>query len=117
MLWTVYYIDVANSRPIRDAHRIAHRAYLDTYMSRIFFSGPLWDDAAFDQIGSLFILSLDDRDQAQAFVDHEPYFTNGVVAQVMIRPMTKGRFNPHMSGEPRERPELPKPDDQAAPGS
>lgn len=105
MIWAIYCIDVPNSRPIRDAHRSAHRAYLKGYGDRIFFSGPLWDDEAYDQTGSLFLIDLNGRDEAEQFTANEPYNNNGVFEKILITPMTKGYFNPHLSGEKRERPE------------
>lgn len=109
MIWAIYCIDVAGSRPLRDEHRLAHRAYLKNYASRIFFSGPLWDDALYDQAGSLFLIELAGRAEAKAFMASEPYNGNGVFESVRIMPMTKGHFNPELSGEKRERPEARSP--------
>lgn len=108
MIWAIYCVDTPDSRARRDAHRKAHRAYLDTYLSRIFFSGPIWDDEAFDQRGSIFLIDLNNRAEAEEFVANEPYYNNGVFASVMINRMTKGKYNAHLCPESRERPDLPK---------
>ena len=104
MIWAIYCTDVPESRPLRDEHRLAHRAYLKLYAERIFFSGPLWDDACYDQIGSLFLIDLNGRHEAEAFLAEEPYTVNGVFASIRVTPMTKGHFSAGLSGDKRERP-------------
>ncbi len=105
MIWAIYCVDVPASRPLRDEHRLAHRAFLKTYADRIFFSGPLWDDDCYDQTGSLFLIELNGRDEAEAFLAHEPYNRNGVFAATTATPMTKGHFNPLLVPPKRERPD------------
>lgn len=108
MLWAVYCVDVPNSRPIRDEHRVAHRLYLNTYLDRIFFSGPLWDDEAFDQVGTIFLIDLESRAAVEAFLADEPYTQEGVFETVTVARMTKGKFNPELCPSSRERPDLPR---------
>lgn len=107
MIWAIYCIDVENSRSLRDAFRLEHRAFLESYVPRIFFSGPLWDDELFDQKGSLFLIDLDSRGEAIKFVTEEPYNKNGVFTEVSMHPMTKGKFNGHLLPKVRERPDPP----------
>jgi uncharacterized protein YciI len=107
MLWAIYCSDVPNSRPIRDEHRQAHRAYLSTYLQRIFFSGPLWDDEAFDQTGTIFLIDLESRAAVEAFLAQEPYTQEGVFATITIKRMTRGKFNPELCPPSRERPDFP----------
>ena len=48
MHFAIYCVDRPDSHEMRCDHRAAHRAYLDTQLHRIFFSGPLLADDACD---------------------------------------------------------------------
>ena len=41
MLYSVYCIDAENTHALREQHLVAHRAYLDLFRDKIFFSGPV----------------------------------------------------------------------------
>lgn len=100
MLWAVYCIDKPNTAATRDQYLQVHRDYLDTAMSYLFFSGPLQTDDAGASLGSLFILNAQSRDEAQRFVDGEPFNKVGVFEKVTIHRMRKGRFNAHIADVP-----------------
>jgi uncharacterized protein len=95
---------------MRCEHRATHRAYIDTQLDKIFFSGPLLADDGIRQLGTLFILSVESRPQAETFLAAEPYYRAGVFANVTILRMRKGRFRPENLCEEKEAPlrfELP----------
>ncbi len=94
MLWAVHCIDRADTAAAREEHLVVHRAYLDTMQDKIFFSGPLQNDDASASLGSLFILNVKDRAEAQDFAANEPFNMNGIFQSVTITRMRKGRFNP-----------------------
>ena len=96
MLWAVLCIDRPHSTEARDELRMVHRQYLNAKGQGIFFSGPLLGDDAGEQIGSLFVLNVAARAEAQAFIDAEPFNNAGVFARVEIYRMRKGRFNPDL---------------------
>jgi uncharacterized protein len=94
MLWSVHCFDHPGTAEKRDRLRAIHRAHLDAYGNKIFFSGPLLADDTDEQIGSLFVLAVGSREEAQAFIDPEPFNQGGVFERVQIFRMRKGRFNP-----------------------
>lgn len=94
MLYAAYCIDNPDTVALREEHLKVHREYLDKHADKIFFSGPLQTDDASASVGSLFILNVRDRSEAQAFVDNETFNNNGVFRAVTITRMRKGRFNP-----------------------
>ena|SRR5260221_8757589 len=96
MLWAVYCVDKPGTAAARSEHLKEHRAYLDKAETHIFFSGPLQSDDAEAQVGSLFILNVGSREEAQAFVDNEPFHNVGIFQQVSIFRMKKMRYNPHL---------------------
>ncbi|MBD9638822.1 YciI family protein [Ensifer sp. ENS07] len=98
MLYSVYCLDKENSASLRDEYRTSHRAYLDLWKDKLVFSGPLLDDEDEDkQLGSLFILSVANRAEADDFIKKEDFYNAGVFAEVRIVRMRKGRYNPGLA--------------------
>lgn len=98
MIYAVYCVDIKNSAALRDQHRAKHREYLDGWKGRLFFSGPLLDDEDENkQLGSLFILSVKNRAEAESFIHNELFYKAGVFASVSIMRMRKGRYNPELA--------------------
>lgn len=98
MLYSIYCLDNPNTEKLRDANRIAHRQYLDVWKDSLFFSGPLLDDNDENiQLGSLFILKVKDRAEAESYIHNEVFYTAGVFASVAIVRMRKGRYNPELA--------------------
>lgn len=94
MLWVVHCLDTHVGA--RTEHLPAHRAYLDTQGGVIFFMGPLFDDEGKQIIGSLFLLNVQTRADAQAFLDADPLYKAGVFASVTMTRVRKGRFHPEV---------------------
>jgi uncharacterized protein YciI len=94
MLYSVYCQDKDDTAALREEHLVAHRAHLDAWSDTIFFSGPLQSDDASMAYGSLFILNVKDRAEAERFIHTETFYSNGIFASVTIRRMRKGRYNP-----------------------
>lgn len=94
MLYSVYCQDKDNTAALREEHLTAHRAHLDAWRDKIFFSGPLQSDDAQVAHGSLFILNVEDRAEAERFIHTETFYQNGIFASVKIFRMRKGRYNP-----------------------
>lgn len=98
MLYSVYCLDIKDSAALRDELRMVHRQYLDRWNDKLFFSGPLLDDEDEElQYGSLFILKVDSRAEAEAFIHNETFYNAGVFESVKIMRMRKGRYNPELA--------------------
>jgi uncharacterized protein len=98
MLYSVYCLDNPNTESLRDQNRIVHRQYLDLWKDKLFFSGPLLDDHDENiQLGSLFILKVKDRKEAEDYIYNEVFYKAGVFASVAIVRMRKGRYNPDLA--------------------
>ena len=67
--WTVH-ADMPAA--LREKHLVAHRAHLDAWNDRLFFSGPLQNDDASASLGSLFVLNVADRAEAERFIRSHP---------------------------------------------
>jgi uncharacterized protein len=97
MFCAVYCLDKPDTAALRDKHLTVHRAYLDTAQPIIFFSGPLQNDDASASLGSLFILRVESRAQAEDFIANEPFNRAGIFERVIVYRMRKGRFNPALA--------------------
>ena len=96
MLYSVYCQDNENTAALRERHLGVHRQYLEGWEDKIFFSGPLQNDDASASLGSLFILNVENRAEAERFIENETFNLAGVFASVLIRRMRKGRYNPSL---------------------
>lgn len=67
----------------RKVHRPAHLANLEPLdkAGRVVLAGPLTD-----KTGSLLVLDFDSRDEAERFVEQDPYTVHGVFERVEIHP-------------------------------
>ena len=100
MLYSIYCLDHPNTEKLRGANRTVHREYLDLWKDNLFFSGPLLDDHDETvQLGSLFILKVKDRAEAENYIYNEVFYKAGVFAQVSIVRMGKGRYNPDLAAD------------------
>ncbi len=97
MLWIIFCIDKPGMRRLRNLYLEAHRAYLGANVHRLFFSGPHLSDDGASQIGSVFILKAESRDEAQAFLEGEDLYRAGVFDTVTIRRVRRGRFNAELA--------------------
>lgn len=100
MIYSVYCLDKENSAPLRDELRTAHREYLELWKDKLFFSGPLLDhEDENKQLGSLFIMSVKNKGEAEEFIHNETFYKAGVFADVTIIRMRKGRYNPDLAAD------------------
>ncbi len=84
MLFVLICTDKPGSLDLRLATRPQHLAYLETYQSRLVQAGPLLD---LDQrpCGSLLVIDVVDRAEAEGFAVSDPYAKAGLFESVVIR--------------------------------
>jgi uncharacterized protein YciI len=63
-------------------------------------SGATTSDDGKQYVGSLLIVNVKTRAEAQAFVDGDPFTKEGMFTSVTITRMNKGQFNPGRRKEP-----------------
>lgn len=96
MLYSVYCEDADNTHELRATHLAEHRAYLESWGDKIFFSGPLQSDDAAIAHGSLFVMNVADRAEAERYIYNETFYKAGIFKRVTIYRMRKGRYNPSL---------------------
>lgn len=75
--------DVPDSLALRQQHRPEHLAYLSEHADKLILAGAQWDDAG-QPIGSVVIVDVDTREEAQAFAEADPFRRHGVFGDVTI---------------------------------
>ena len=75
--------DVPNSLALRQQNRPEHLAYLAEHAEKLILAGAQWDDDG-QPIGSVVIVDVDTREEAEAFAAADPFSRNGVFGDVTI---------------------------------
>ena len=84
MLFALICTDKPGSLDLRLATRGAHIAYLETYQARIREAGPLLDGDG-RPCGSLLVIEVADRAEAEGFAAADPYARALLFESVVIR--------------------------------
>jgi uncharacterized protein YciI len=84
MQFLIYAVDKQNNLALRMETRPAHLKYLEDFSKEIVLAGPLLTDDGQTMIGSLFIVEMPTRKEAEAFSVNDPYRKAGVFGSVTI---------------------------------
>jgi uncharacterized protein YciI len=93
MLWAIYCVDKADTAALRDRHMRPHREYLDQRNAILVLAGATLADGAAAS-GSLFVINVRTRSEAEAFSTGDPFTQAGIFAQITITRMRKSQWNP-----------------------
>jgi len=94
MLWVISCLDKPNTAAAREAVLKVHREYLQNQKRILVLAGATQTDDGETAIGSLFVLNVNQRAEARAFSDGDPFTQAGVFANITITRMRKGQWNP-----------------------
>jgi len=86
MLFALICVDKPGSLDVRLASRPNHLAYLETYKSKLLHAGPMLD-AEGRPCGSLLMVEVADRAEAEGFAEGDPYAKAGLFESTIIRPI------------------------------
>ena len=84
MLFAIICTDRPASLDVRLATRPAHLAYLQTYSDKLVQVGPLLDTEG-RPCGSLLVIDVKDRAEAEGFEAGDPYAKAGLFESTVIR--------------------------------
>ena len=84
-MYAVICFDRPGSSALRDAHRVAHVAFLDANAARIVYGGPLKNTADGPSTGALIVLDCATRAEAEAVIGADPFYRGGVYESVSVR--------------------------------
>ena len=94
MLWAISRVAAADFAAKREKSLQAHIDYLKSQKKILVLSGGTTSDDGKTFVGSLLIVNVGGRAEAQAFVDGDPFTKAGMFRDVTITRMRKGQWNP-----------------------
>ena len=94
MLYIIYQEDGPGSAALREEHKPAHFAYLEEHKDILVLGGAMLADDGETRIGSVLIINVDSRADAERFSADEPLRRAGVFREVKITRMRRGQWNP-----------------------
>lgn len=84
MTYMIYSVDQDNGKAIRAEHREGHFALLEKYKDKLISSGGLMDDEGKNYIGACILLDVDTREEAEAFINEDPFMKAGLAKTLVI---------------------------------
>lgn len=94
MLWAIICTDKPNTASTRASVLQPHRDYLKSQKHILVLAGATQTDDGNEATGSLFVVNVGSRAEAKTFSDGDPFTQNGVFADITIKRMRKGQWNP-----------------------
>ncbi|MCD6187565.1 MAG: YciI family protein [Desulfuromusa sp.] len=83
MLYVIRCIDKKDHLPVRQENRPAHIEYLQSFGEKLFAAGAILDDSE-KMCGSIVILDVADKSEAEAFAVGDPYAKAGLFEATTI---------------------------------
>jgi len=84
MPYIIETFDKPEHQAIRQAHRPAHLDFLARNAGLLLACGAKLQDDGSDMGGGLYVVDLDTREAAQAFIESDPFYQADLFAQVRI---------------------------------
>lgn len=94
MLYIIYQVDKPGGEAIRAATREAHFAYLDEHEDILVLGGAMLADDGVRRTGSVLVVNVPNREEAERFSTNEPFRKAGLFERVEINRMRRGQWNP-----------------------
>ena len=94
MLYIIYQVDKPNSEAMRATHRAAHFQYLDDHEDILVLGGAMLAEDGKTRTGSVLIINVPSRKEAEHFSVNEPFRKAGLFERVEINRMRRGQWNP-----------------------
>src|SRR4030095_13210521 len=94
MLFAIARVAAPDFAEKRERGLQPHVEYLKSKKDILVISGATTSDDGKQYVGSLLIVNVKSRAEAQAFVDGAPFTKAGMFTSVTITRMNKGQFNP-----------------------
>lgn len=80
--------DAPDSQPLRDQHLDAHLEHIERNIDRYVVCGPMLLDGGPSLAGSFFVVFADDKADARALLDGDPYLNCGMYARIDVQQVT-----------------------------
>ena len=96
MLYMIHGVDKDDGAEIRAKARDDHFAYLDRHEDIVVLGGATLADADDTRTGSVLIINVPSRAEADAFSQNEPFRMAGLFETVTVTRMRRGQWNPEV---------------------
>jgi uncharacterized protein YciI len=93
MPYVIQLKDKAGASEVRAKVRDEHVAYLKANQAKLLAAGAITDDDGTGGNGGVIILDTDDRAEAQAFIDNDPFAKAGLFESIAINRWRKAFFD------------------------
>lgn len=94
MFWAITRVAAPNFAAMREKGLQAHRDYLRSQKQILLMAGVMVTDDDKGFTGSVLIVHVNSRAEAQAFVDGDPFQKDGLFTDVKITRIRRGQWNP-----------------------
>ena len=94
MLYLIYQEDRSDGAAVRAATREAHLAYLERHRDIVVLGGATLGEDGTTRTGSVLIINVRSRGEAEKFSADEPFRKAGLFQTVKITRMRRGQWNP-----------------------
>ncbi len=94
MLWAISRVAAPNFAESREKYLQAHLDFLKSQKKILVLSGGTTSDDGKEFTGSLLVVNVSSRAEAQAFENNDPFAQAGMFRDVKITRMRKGQWNP-----------------------
>ena len=85
--------DAPGKAELRQQVRPEHLEYLTRNVGLLLAAGAKLSDDGAKPLGSFYLVNLEERPAAQAFIDGDPYVRNGVFGPIVLTRVRKGFFD------------------------
>lgn len=92
MLYAITLTDAPDSDSPRKEHHAGHIAHFGANKAKIALAGPLSDDNG-ESVGSLVVFEAESAEDAQAFIEGDPFYDAGVWQNVMVAKLKASIFD------------------------
>ena len=93
MTYDVLTSDKPNSLDLRTEVRGVHIEYLEANQHRLLAAGAMTEDDGTGGHGGVIIVDTDDRAEAEAFIENDPFTKAGLFESVTVARWRKAFFN------------------------
>lgn len=93
MPYAIITVDKPNSLDLRMQVRDEHLAYLDANKGKLLAAGAKVDDEGQGGYGGLIVVDTEDRAEAEAFIQNDPFTKAGLFAGIEVVRWRKAFFN------------------------
>jgi hypothetical protein len=94
VLYLIYQEDRSDGAAVRAATREAHLAYLERHRDIVVLGGATLGEDGTTRTGSVLIINVRSREEAEKFSADEPFRKAGLFQTVKVTRMRRGQWNP-----------------------